>query len=261
MDLSKCKAIILAGGMGTRLSEETAVKPKPMVEIGGRPILWHIMKIYSLFGVNKFIVALGYKGELIKEYFLNYCAYQSDVTVHIPSGKVSVQNRPEELWTVNLVDTGFKTQTGGRLARLKSYVEGDPFFFLTYGDGVADLDIHEQVRQYLSDGYPCMLTAVRPPSRFGALDLEGRRIRSFQEKPQTGEGWINGGFFIFSERVFEFLDGDETVLERKPLETLALRGDLGAYAHRGFWHPMDTLRDVRLLNELWDKGEAPWKKW
>ena len=261
MDLSNCQAIILAGGMGTRLSEETAVRPKPMVEIGGRPILWHIMKIYSHFGVNKFIVALGYKGQVIKEYFLNYCARQSDIEVHVPTGRVTFRQSPEERWTINLVDTGIPTQTGGRLARLRPYVYDDPFFLVTYGDGVADLNMHEQVEQYLSRGCPCMLTAVRPPSRFGALDIDGDLVRSFQEKPQTGEGWINGGFFIFSRRLFDFLEDDDTVLEKTPLESLALKGELGVYAHQGFWQPMDTLRDVRLLNELWDRGEAPWKKW
>lgn len=261
VDLSERQAIILAGGMGTRLSEETTVRPKPMVEIGGRPILWHIMKIYSRFGVNKFIVALGYKGEVIKQYFLNYCALQSDIEIHIPTGEVTLTHRPEEQWTVKLVDTGLHTQTGGRLRRLKQYVCDDPFFFLTYGDGVADIDIHEQVRGYLSSGHPCMLTAVRPPSRFGALELDGQEVRTFNEKPQTGEGWINGGFFIFSNRVFDLLADDSTILERTPLEKLASNRELGVYPHYGFWHPMDTLRDVRLLNELWDKGEAPWKKW
>lgn len=261
MDLSKCRAIILAGGMGTRLSEETVVRAKPMVEIGGRPILWHIMKIYSRFGINKFIIALGYRGEHIKQYFLNYCAYQSNIEVHLPTGKVTMDSGSVEPWTVSLVDTGLTTKTGGRLARLRPYVEDDPFFFLTYGDGVADVNIRLQVEQYLAFGRPCMLTAVRPPSRFGALDLEGDEVRSFTEKPEIGEGWVNGGFFIFSRKVFDFLDGDSTVLERAPLEALSSRGDLAAYRHYGFWQPMDTVRDVRLLNELWDKGDAPWQTW
>ncbi len=255
------KAIILAGGFGTRLYEETQVRPKPMVEIGGRPILWHIMKIYSAYGVNQFIIALGYKGEIIRQFFLNYCAMNKDIEIHLPTGAMAMKNGAVEPWTVSLVDTGIGTETGGRIARLKEHVAEDPFFFVTYGDGVADIDIAAQVKKYSAQDCPCMLTAVRPPSRFGALKTSSEQVLEFSEKPQTGEGWINGGFFIFSPRIFDLLQDDTTVLERGPLETLARNGELAAYFHYGFWQPMDTQRDVRLLNELWDKGGAPWRIW
>jgi len=261
MDVSKYKVIILAGGFGTRLAEETTVRPKPMVEVGGHPILWHIMKIYSHYGLRNFLIALGYKGEAIKDYFLNYCALNSDIMIDLAKGNVTLMNGAAEPWNVTLVDTGMGTQTGGRILRLRKYVEGDPFFFATYGDGVANIDIRRQIEEYRAAGCPCMLTAVRPPSRFGALELEHGKVKSFTEKPQAGEGWINGGFFIFSNRLFDFLKDDETILEREPLESLAAGEELSAYMHEGFWHPMDTMRDVKRLNELWEKGEAPWKVW
>ncbi len=261
MDLFDHKVVILAGGLGTRLAEETAVRPKPMVEIGGRPILWHIMKTYSQYGLRNFIVALGYKGDVIKQYFLNYCALSSDISIDLSNGNVTLMDGTAEPWNVTLVDTGLGTQTGGRILRLKKYLDKEPFFFATYGDGVANIDIAQQVEQYRACKRACMLTAVRPPSRFGALSLKDGQVQSFTEKPQAGEGWINGGFFIFSRMLFDFLSGDETILEREPLESLANCRELAAYMHTGFWHPMDTLRDVKRLNELWEKGEAPWKIW
>lgn len=254
------KAVILAGGLGTRLSEETAVKPKPMVEIGGRPILWHIMKIYAHYGFNDFIVALGYKGEYIKNYFLNYHYLSKDLTVNLRTGTVEVHNDARENWRVTLVDTGALTQTGGRVKRLAPFLGNEPFL-LTYGDGVANIDLHELVRFHRSHGKLATVTAVRPVGRFGSMQLSAGRVTAFEEKPVSGEGWINGGFFVFEPGVLDYISGDSTILERQPLEGLARDGQLMAYSHDAYWQCMDTLRDVRHLNEQWDKNEAPWKVW
>ena len=252
------KAVILCGGLGTRLSEETAIKPKPMVEIGGRPILWHIMKTYDRAGIGDFLLTLGYKGEVIKDYFLNYHARQSNITVGLANGAIEYSNPMVEDWTVSCIDTGLYTMTGGRLLRLKPYLENEEFFCLTYGDGVSNVDINALLEFHKSHGKVATVTAVRPPVRFGELQLEGDSVREFQEKPQAGEGWINGGFFVFSPRVFDFLDSDETLLERSPMEKLAGNGELMAYKHSGFWQCMDTLRDKQSLEKLWDSGNAPW---
>jgi glucose-1-phosphate cytidylyltransferase len=254
------KAVILAGGMGTRISEETAVRPKPLIEIGGRPILWHIMKLYSAHSVDDFIICLGYKGYLIKEYFANYFLHMSDVTFDLQSNKMHVHQQFAEPWRITLVDTGDATQTGGRLGRVREYV-GDETFCFTYGDGVGDVNIDELRRFHESHGGLATLTATQPPGRFGALAMEGSRVTSFQEKPQGDGGWINGGFFVLSPRVFEYIDGDDTIWEHSPMERLAREGQMHAYVHKGFWHPMDTLRDKRLLEDLWASGTAPWKKW
>ena len=252
------KAVILCGGLGTRLSEETAIKPKPMVEIGGRPILWHIMKIYDRAGVRDFLLTLGYKGEVIKDYFLNYHARQSNITVGLSSGDIQYSNPMVEDWTVSCIDTGLYTMSGGRLLRLKPYLQDEAYFCLTYGDGVSNVDIKKLLDFHRSHGKIATVTAVRPPVRFGELQLEGDSVREFQEKPQAGEGWINGGFFVFSPRVFDFLDSDETLLERSPMEKLAVNGELMAYKHSGFWQCMDTLRDKQSLEKLWDSGNPPW---
>jgi glucose-1-phosphate cytidylyltransferase len=261
VDLSKVKVIILAGGLGTRLGEETATRPKPLVEVGGKPILWHIMKIYSAYGIRNFVIALGYKGHMIKEYFLTYHAHNSDLLIDIGTGNVEVCATSIEPWSVRLVDTGQNTMTGGRIGRLRQYVEDDEFFLATYGDGVADIDIPGQIARFKEKGAPALLTAVRPPSRFGALEVADGRVVDFSEKPQTGEGYINGGFFVFTPRLFDLIDGDDTILERKPLETLAKAGELSVYEHTGFWHPVDNIRDLKILNELWEKGDPPWKIW
>lgn len=254
------KAVILAGGLGTRISEETAVKPKPMVEIGGRPILWHIMKIYSAHGINDFVICLGYKGYLIKEYFANYFLHMSDVTIDMAQNKVEVHQNSAEPWRVTLVDTGENTMTGGRLKRVRAYL-GDEDFCFTYGDGVGDVNITELIRFHEAQGTLATLTATQPPGRFGALNMDGHRITSFQEKPHGDGGWINGGFFILSPKVIDYIDGDATVWERSPMERLAKDGQMSAYLHRGFWQPMDTLRDKTHLEELWSTGRAPWKIW
>jgi glucose-1-phosphate cytidylyltransferase len=251
------KTVIVAGGAGTRLSEETQVKPKPMVEIGGRPILWHIMRLYASHGFNEFVVALGYKAEIIKAYFLDYCRLRNSVTVDLGRGRVDVHDGEREDWTLHLIDTGLNTQVGGRLKRLSEWVS-DGTFMMTYGDGVAGLDIRDLVAFHRRQGKLATLTAVRPPSRFGALSLEGPLVSHFSEKPQLGEGWINGGFFVLEPEVLEFIEGDETVFEHGPLERLAREGQLAAYRHEGFWQCMDTMRDVRLLQSLWESGNAPW---
>jgi glucose-1-phosphate cytidylyltransferase len=252
------KVAILCGGLGTRLSEETQIKPKPMVEIGGRPILWHIMKIYERHGFNEFILALGYKGEMIKDYFLHYHARQSDLSVHLKSGTVDYTNPTAEDWHVQLVDTGTDTQTGGRLRRLKPLLERGGTFMLTYGDGVSNVDLKALVAFHKSHGRLATVTAVRPRARFGDLRIDGDRVSKFEEKPQTGEGWINGGFFVLEPAALESIADDATVLEKGPLEQLARDGELMAYQHTGYWQSMDTLRDKQALDELIATGDAPW---
>lgn len=255
------KTVILAGGLGTRLSEETVVRPKPMVEIGGHPILWHIMKIYSAHGINDFVICAGYKGYLIKEYFANYFLHTSDVTFDIPKNQMEVHVRHAEPWRVTIVDTGETTMTGGRLRRVREYLNpGEPFCF-TYGDGVSDVDISALIAFHNAQGGEATLTAVQPPGRFGALVTEGTRIRKFQEKPQGEGAWINGGFFVLTPSVIDRIEDDSTIWERGPMETLARDGQLHAYKHTGFWQPMDTIREKALLEELWNSGKAPWKKW
>jgi glucose-1-phosphate cytidylyltransferase len=254
------KAVILAGGVGSRLSEETHLKPKPMIEIGGRPILWHIMKGYSIYGVNDFVICLGYKGYLIKEYFANYFLHMCDVTFDIARNEMEVHQSMVEPWRVTLVDTGEETMTGGRLQRVLGYVDDGDFCF-TYGDGVADVDIDALVRFHRERGTIATVTAVQPPGRFGAMEVAGDRILRFQEKPRGDGAWINGGFFVLSPEVGRYLDGDETVWEQEPLRRLAEDGQLSSFRHDGFWQPMDTLRDKRQLEEIWASGEAPWKVW
>jgi glucose-1-phosphate cytidylyltransferase len=254
------KAVILAGGLGTRISEETELRPKPMVEIGGRPILWHVMKLYSAHGVNEFIICLGYKGYVIKEYFANYFLHMSDVTIDFASNSTEVHQRGAEPWKVTLVNTGEDTQTGGRLKRVQRYVGAEDFCF-TYGDGVADIDLKALLKFHREQGTIATVTAVQPPGKFGSLDIQKNRISRFEEKPPGDSGWINGGFFVLSPAVFDYIAGDASVWEREPLERLAREGKLAAYTHRGFWQCMDTLRDRTHLEELWRSGKAPWKRW
>jgi glucose-1-phosphate cytidylyltransferase len=254
------KAVILAGGLGTRISEETQVRPKPMVEIGGRPILWHIMKIYAHHGVRDFIVCLGYKGYVIKEYFANYFIHNSDVTFHLAENRVEVHQRNAEPWNVTLVDTGERTQTGGRLKRVRDYV-GDETFCMTYGDGLSNHDIARSIRFHEKQGRLATLTAITPPGRFGMLTMEKNLITGFTEKPPGDGARVNGGFFVLEPGVFDYVAGDATVWEREPLEKLAADGQLSAFIHEGFWQPMDALRDRVLLEELWASGAAPWKIW
>jgi glucose-1-phosphate cytidylyltransferase len=253
------KCVLLAGGLGSRIAEETVVKPKPMVEIGGRPILWHIMKIYSAHSINDFVVCCGYKGYLIKEYFANYFLHQSDVTIDLTSNSIEFHHKKAEPWRITLVDTGDNTQTGGRLKRVADYLDDD--FCLTYGDGLGSIDIKKLIEFHLHHRREATMTAVQPPGRFGALECNGSQITSFVEKPSGDGGWINGGFFVFSPKVLQRIDGDETLLEKAPLETLARDGELQAYFHDGFWQPMDTLRDKSVLETLWASGSAPWKVW
>jgi glucose-1-phosphate cytidylyltransferase len=255
------KAVILAGGLGTRLSEETVVRPKPMVEIGGKPMLWHIMKIYAAHGINDFIICLGYKGYLIKEYFANYFLHMSDVTFDIANNRMEVHNNSAEPWRVTLVDTGDDTMTGGRLKRVRDHLRGEETFCFTYGDGLSNVDIGAAIRFHRARGTLATVTAVRPPGRFGALDVENHRITGFREKPDGDGGWINGGFFVLSPGVMDYITGDLMTWEREPLEALAREGQLSAYTHDGFWQPMDTLRDRVHLEELWQSGAAPWKCW
>ena len=255
------KAVILAGGLGTRISEETHLKPKPMIEIGGRPLLWHIMKIYSANGVNDFVICCGYKGYLIKEYFANYFLHMSDVTFDVAKNRMDVHNNSVEPWRVTLVDTGEATMTGGRLKRVAPYLRGETAFCFTYGDGVGDIDIARTLRFHESHGRLATMTATQPPGRFGALDIDGDGVRSFREKPGGDGGWINGGFFVLSPAVIDYIEDDETMWERDPLERLAAEGQLMAYKHAGFWLPMDTLRDKQHLENLWQSGKAPWKLW
>lgn len=253
------KVVILCGGLGTRLAEETSVKPKPMVEIGGKPILWHIMKIYEKYAINEFVLALGYKGEVVKNYFLHYHAIQSSLTINLKSGAVEYFNPTAENWTVSLVDTGALTMTGGRLLRLKSQLETTGTFMLTYGDGLSDINIEALLTFHRKHGKIATVTAVRPPVRFGELVInESNKVEQFQEKPQAGEGWINGGFFVFEPAIFKYIKDDETFLEREPLEKLANDGELMAFQHEGFWQCMDTIRDREFLEASWKSGQAPW---
>ena len=255
------KVVILAGGLGTRIAEETTTRPKPMVEIGGRPILWHIMKIYSHYGFNDFVICLGYKGYMIKEYFANYFLHMSDVTLHISENRMDVHRKTAEPWRVTLVDTGEQTATGGRLKRALHHVADEDFFALTYGDGVADIDIAAQIGFHKAHGRKATITAVRPAKRFGAIAVDGERVISFREKPEDDGDWINGGFFLLSPSVGELIAGDSTIWEREPLEHLAGNGELRAYTHRGFWHPLDTLRDRNYLEEKWNSGRPAWRMW
>ncbi len=255
------KAVILAGGLGTRISEETDTKPKPMVEIGGKPILWHIMKIYSAHGVNDFVICCGYKGYQIKKYFANYFLYMSDVTFDMSKNTMEVHQRSAEPWRVTLVDTGEATMTGGRIKRVAEHIQGDDAFCLTYGDGVSDVNITELIAFHKAQGVQATLTATLPPGRFGALEFNGPKVARFMEKPKGDGAMINGGFFVLSPKVLERITGDETIWERAPLETLATDGQLAAFQHTGFWQPMDTLRDRVFLEELWASGSAPWKVW
>ena len=255
------KVIILSGGLGTRLSEETVTKPKPMVEIGGKPILWHVMKIYSFYGITEFIICCGYKGYVIKEYFANYFLHSSDVTFDMKENKMEVHHKRAEPWKITLVDTGDDSMTGGRLKRVEEYVKNDEAFCFTYGDGVADVNIDSLIQFHLAHGKEATLTATFPPGRFGALEIEDTQVLKFQEKPRGDGVLINGGFFVLSPKVFRRINGDQTVWEQEPLKELAQDGELRAFKHAGFWQPMDTLRDKKLLETLWTNGEAPWKLW
>jgi len=254
------KAVILAGGLGTRISEESHLKPKPMIEVGGKPILWHIMKIYSSFGINDFVICLGYKGYVIKEYFANYYLHQSDVTFDLSKNSMEVHQNTSEPWRVTLIDTGEDTMTGGRLRRIKEYV-GDETFCFTYGDGVSDINISELISFHKAQKTKATVTAVQPAGRFGALDIEGDKIYKFEEKPHGDGGWVSGGFFVLEPSVIDYIDGDNTTWEREPMEQLASMGELSAYRHHGFWQPMDTLRDKTKLEDLWQSKKAPWKVW
>lgn len=255
------KAVILAGGLGTRISEETVSKPKPMIEIGGKPILWHIMKIYSAHGINDFIICVGYKGYVIKEYFANYFLHMSDVTFDMQTNSMQVHQKNAEPWRVTLVDTGESTMTGGRLARVKAFLNKDEDFCFTYGDGVSDVNITELIKFHQKHGKKATLTAVQPPGRFGALNLHGDTVKSFQEKPVGDGGFINGGFFVLKPSVIDYIEGDSTVWEKAPMESLARDGEMAAYLHKGFWQPMDTLRDKQHLEELWQSPNPPWRNW
>jgi glucose-1-phosphate cytidylyltransferase len=254
------KAVILAGGLGTRISEETIVRPKPMIDIGGKPVLWHILKIYSQHGINDFIICLGYKGYMIKEYFANYFLHTSDVTFDLANNRMDVHQQHAEPWRVTLVATGDLTQTGGRLKRVSRYLDGETFCF-TYGDGLADIDITAQLAFHKARAGLATMCAVQPPGRFGAIDIQDSRITRFEEKPSGDGSWINGGFFILEPGVLDYIRGDATIWERDPLEALARDGQISAYTHTGFWQPMDTLRDKLKLEELWQSGHAPWKVW
>lgn len=254
------KAVILAGGLGTRISEETSVRPKPMIEIGGKPILWHIMKTYSAHGINEFVVCCGYKGYMIKEYFANYFLHMSDVTFDMQRNNMEVHQQNAEPWKVTLVDTGESTMTGGRLRRVRGYL-GDEDFCFTYGDGVSDVNITASIAFHRTHKRLATLTGVQPPGRFGVLNLQGDHVTSFEEKPHGDGGWVNGGYFVLSPKVLDLIEGDDTVWERGPMESLARDAQLSAYLHNGFWQPMDTMRDKTKLEELWQSGNAPWKVW
>lgn len=254
------KVVILAGGRGTRLAEETITRPKPMVEIGGKPMLWHIMKIYSTYGYKEFFVACGYKGEMIKEYFHNYFIHNSDYVIDLRDGSRQIVRANGDDWRIGVIDTGLDTMTGGRILRLRKWIGGETFM-VTYGDGVANIDIKSLVTFHQAHGKLATVSAVRPPARFGGLNINGDRVMEFSEKPQAGEGWINGGFFVFEPGIFNYLTGDQTILEREPLEKLAIDKQLMAFRHAGFWQPMDTLRDKLYLEDCWASGQAPWKIW
>lgn len=255
------KVVILAGGLGTRLSEETTLRPKPMVEIGGKPLLWHIMNVYAAHGYDEFIVALGYKGDFVKEYFLNFYAVNNDLTIEVSKGKTVVHDGRQPRWTVHLVDTGLNTQTGGRVARLRSWI-GNETFMLTYGDGLSDVDVKKLVEFHKSHGKLATVTAVRPPARFGELMCDDeKRVVGFAEKPQLGEGFINGGFFVLEPKVLDYISGDQTPWEGEPMQRLVRECELVAYQHEGFWQPMDTMREKIQLDSLWESGKAPWKVW
>ncbi len=255
------KTVVLCGGLGTRLAEETLVRPKPMVEVGPRPILWHIMKLYGHHGFKDFVLALGYKSEFIKQYFLNYHLLNSNISVKLSGGEPRIHSPSLPDWQVDLIDTGERTQTGGRLRRLKSFLEGEDTFLLTYGDGVADVDLTALVAFHRKHGKLATVTAVRPSARFGGVHMDDDRVTSFDEKPQIGEGWINGGFFVLSRKVFDYIEGDDTILERGPMEALVRDGQLMSYKHSGFWQCMDTRREKELLDRMWEEGRAPWKVW
>jgi glucose-1-phosphate cytidylyltransferase len=255
------KAVILAGGLGTRISEDTSSRPKPMIEIGGKPILWHILKTYSHHGINDFIICCGYKGYVIKEYFANYFLHMSDITFDMSNNSMEVHQKNAEPWKVTLVDTGEETMTGGRLKRVRQYLNDDEDFCFTYGDGVGDVDITATIKFHKQQNTLATLSAMQPPGRFGALGLSNNKVHGFQEKPQGDGGWINGGFFILSPKVIDYIEGDKTVWEKEPMERLAKDNQLSAYFHNGFWQPMDTLRDKVHLEELWQAGNAPWKVW
>jgi len=256
------KAVILAGGFGSRLSEETDVRPKPLVEIGGKPILWHIMNIYAAHGVNEFVIALGYKGDMIKQYFLSFYALNNDISVDLASGETTIHNGGgQPNWKVHLVDTGLHTQTGGRLKRLRGWLGDDEAFMFTYGDGVADLDIKSLLRFHKSHGKLATVTTARSPSRFGRMAFDGDQVTEFYEKPESSEGWINGGYFVLHPKAIDYIDGDETVWERDPVVRLTHDGQLMGYRHHGFWSCMDTLKEKTMLEELWNSGKAPWKIW
>lgn len=255
------KAVILAGGFGTRLSEETVLRPKPMVEVGGKPILWHIMNIYAAHGIKEFFIAAGYKAEVIKEYFLNFYAINNDITIDLSNGKTVIHDGKQPDWKVHVIDTGLSTQTGGRLKRLKKWLDHDNPFMLTYGDGVADINLNDLLEFHKSHGKLVTVTAVRSPARFGRIAFNGDNITDFYEKPQAAEGWINGGYFVLSPDVLDYVDGDDTIWERDPVERLARDGQLMGYRHYGFWSCMDTLKEKNYLEELWGSGRAPWKIW
>jgi glucose-1-phosphate cytidylyltransferase len=255
------KAVILAGGLGTRISEETHLKPKPLIDIGGRPILWHIMKRYSAYGVNDFVICCGYKGYLIKEYFANYFLHMSDVTFDMANNRMEVHQQKAESWKVTLIDTGDSTQTGGRLKRVADYIKNEKSFCFTYGDGVSNVDICESIKFHHRHGKLVTVTAVSPPGRYGAIERDGDKVKGFIEKPRGDGGVINGGFFVLSPKALEFIDGDQTSWEGEPMSRLANIGQMMAFEHKGFWQPMDTLREKKLLEKLWESGEAPWKNW
>jgi glucose-1-phosphate cytidylyltransferase len=260
-EASTMKAVILAGGLGSRLSEETSVKPKPMVEIGGRPILWHIMNIYAAGGVNEFVIALGYKSHLIKSYFLNFYAINNDVTIDLANGQTTIHDSNQPNWKVHLIDTGLQTQTGGRLKRLRNWLSEDQTFMFTYGDGVADIDVRELLRFHHSHGKLATITTVHSPERFGRIAYDGDHVTCFHEKPKDTQGWINGGYFVLEPDAIDYVAGDETAWERDPLERLAADGQLMGYRHNGFWSCMDTLKEKNYLEDLWSLGNAPWKIW
>ena len=255
------KCFLLAGGLGTRISEETSSRPKPMVEIGGRPVLWHIMKIYSAHGINDFVICLGYKGYMIKEYFANYFLHMSDVTIDMTTNQMQVHHKKAEPWKITLVDTGNDSMTGGRIKRVQEYVQNEKSFFLTYGDGVSDVDISGSLSFHENHGKLATVTAVKPPGRYGVLSMQGEKVMGFAEKPVGKSGFINGGFFVMSPKVVDYIDGDRSLLEQEPLQKLARDQQLAAYKHSGFWQPMDTLRDKSQLENMWQSGKAPWKLW